>query len=540
MNAPYLHLDRIADALAVHARDLLSVDTRIRSLHARLADTPGGEPKAWKKLTKLQGKRERLELLASRAYLEWLYAGGSIELLDPDVPEPDTSHQATPPPREKPASPERGEDEPVALPDVAPPPSSVAPVAPAVDAPPPTVASTPVPRVTPSALEKEPAVALDAPGPEPVVVDDEPTPSTAAVLVSRPDAPVVEPPAPSPRATADELLAFKNTFGKRAEAAPRAARPSVLDFPLDRPLDTTDLGTLDAHIAQLHHTPWSAVAGVHRHLHILVYRLKALQERAGSESVGHTIQSIHHLNKDRSFGYIYGLRLDDEPRYTADWDAEADHALTEGLEPTKPKTNPDHTIQCFLKLDLQTKPIDEIVAHLDVVFKAGVAHDDPRLVNALLDRYNELKGHAKLKRLRNAIKKQLQRSKSKARKQEGPARDWPLWHLTRGRSVVIIGGDSRPKVRDRIKNAFGFASVEWPENDAKMQARVAERLKHGTVDLVLINRYGGHDIDKTVLAAVRDDLTRWVRMDRGYGVSEVQRAMEAQWRGFTGETSAAS
>lgn len=94
-----------------------------------------------------------------------------------------------------------------------------------------------------------------------------------------------------------------------------------------------------------------------------------------------------------------------------------------------------------------------------------------------------------------------------------------------------MGGDPRPSNRDKIRDAFGFARVEWPEHNASVLSRLADRAASGSLDVCIFIRFGGHIVDDTLLQAVRKDLSRWVRCERGYGVSEVRACMEQQWAG---------
>ena len=140
---------------------------------------------------------------------------------------------------------------------------------------------------------------------------------------------------------------------------------------------------------------------------------------------------------------------------------------------------------------------------------------------------SDLKGLGRLTPVRKALRE--------AEKQDEAAPplpdDWPFWHLTRGKRAVMVGGDPRPKSRERIQRAFAFASLEWDEVNESAAERLRKRA--GTIDLFVFNRFGRHSLDDILLDEVRADLSRWVRVEHGYGVVGLRHAMEAHWRNLT-------
>jgi len=139
-----------------------------------------------------------------------------------------------------------------------------------------------------------------------------------------------------------------------------------------------------------------------------------------------------------------------------------------------------------------------------------------------------LHGARGLSRLKAAIKRRLPTEKA-SRSVELLA-DWPLLCGTQGKVAVILGGDPREEAAQKIQQAFGFAEVSWADGSDRSFQRVGQRVASGTVDLVILTRYTKHKRVAMVLDHVRSDLKRWVRLESGYGVAELQRALDAHWK----------
>jgi hypothetical protein len=164
---------------------------------------------------------------------------------------------------------------------------------------------------------------------------------------------------------------------------------------------------------------------------------------------------------------------------------------------------------------------------------AGVPQRDPRLLRALRphrERVYELPG---LKTLKTALRTMSDGADpvedSTGGGEVAPAvpDDWPFLGITRGKRAVIVGGDRRPQAADRIKDAFRFDSVEWEVKDARRLRGLGERVRSGSIDLVILLRaFIGHGEQELVLDACRAADVRWVMVDTGYGVSQVRRAIE--------------
>lgn len=117
-----------------------------------------------------------------------------------------------------------------------------------------------------------------------------------------------------------------------------------------------------------------------------------------------------------------------------------------------------------------------------------------------------------------------------ARELEVPAR-WPWLAYTRGKRVVLIGGDSRPRCRERLKADLRCRELEWIEQrsggGSRALQRCSQRIHHGTIDLLIIlKRFVGHDITPHIVTPAKACDVRMVWVERGYGIAQIRQAAE--------------
>ncbi len=506
MNTVLVSLESLASQVEQHLDGWRQADVRARGLHALLARTPGGDPGAWADMIAATQARDAEASALGHAMGCWVAGGGSIELVDPENGLPPLreesasvearAHQASPPP----------EDEA----DGARPPMGISLLSGAEPA-----------QVT--ALEVDNAT---PPSPEPPLAT--PTPP--------------RPRPRGPRADAAQLakLARVGIGGARHEAdralAEQAARhrDALLDL-IQAPLDADAPPRLTAWVQHLNLITSLPDSVVQAMLTALTARLRALQLRQPSAEAEAVIKGLLPWVVERKRGYVIGLGRNHFPA-TGTWDGDANAALA-SLMPAPSKTAATEARAADLALTalaasapaLAGQALRAAVVH---ALDAGVEHDNPRLLKLVGGRHHELKGDGRLARVRKAARNAHVEPASPPAFKDAPPADWPFWHLTRGKHAVIVGGSPRIANRDRIREAFGFAHVEWPEHDANLLARIAERAVNGSIDVCIFTRYAGHIVDNIVLKPLRKDLARWVRAERGYGAKEVRAAMEQQWAGL--------
>ncbi len=162
---------------------------------------------------------------------------------------------------------------------------------------------------------------------------------------------------------------------------------------------------------------------------------------------------------------------------------------------------------------------------------AGVSPDDPRLTRLLVPHLEALAGDKGLKRLRKAVRAATTPTPvpdSDPPPDASLPASWPLWSLTRGKSAVMVGGEPREPARQRAADAFGFASLSWETGyDIRGVQRLAERIRGGGIDMVLLlARFISHKVTDVLVPALRESDIPWAMVDRGYGVTAIQQALE--------------
>lgn len=107
-------------------------------------------------------------------------------------------------------------------------------------------------------------------------------------------------------------------------------------------------------------------------------------------------------------------------------------------------------------------------------------------------------------------------------------RGWSLLARTRGKRLLIIGGDGRQERVPKICAAFGLLSVEWadlPKNAPRAKDSVVERIERGNFDFVVcLQRFVSHELTDAVWACDAPDVVRILA--RGYGIGQLQRGFE--------------
>ncbi len=280
--------------------------------------------------------------------------------------------------------------------------------------------------------------------------------------------------------------------------------------------------------------PLSLVAVHHRTaaLTAVVAALRAAQE-AGVREAGPLVQRARDVQRKADVAYVHGLAREHGP-LGASWADDVTATLHDlGLvtAPARPAPPSPEALLAAVTPDLGAAALRRAVrAALD----GGVAPTDKRLLAALAGRVGDLTG-TDLKAVRKAHRQRTKASPSKAPADDAhaPGPDWPFWHLTRGRRAAVVGGDPREDARQRLQEAFGFASLDWVDPAPRKLGALKARVAGGRLHVVLINRYAGHTVDNALLrGAVADDLSRWVRTE-SYGVRAVREAMEAHWRSLS-------
>lgn len=231
-------------------------------------------------------------------------------------------------------------------------------------------------------------------------------------------------------------------------------------------------------------------------------------------------------------GYVYGAGRADDAKFGS-WEKDA-RVKMERLSTFAGLTRSTPTVEQLLdriRESIQSSaPFSEIEVHLFSALDQGVHSEDVRLVKMMAPFLGELGSRARFKTLRKAIR--VADEERQIEEAQEPSTlipsDWPWLDFTKGKRGIILGGDSREESRVRIERAFQFAQLDWEGTEGKsMNAqRVRDRVLAKTVDLVILLRFIGHDIDKLVLPACRSTKTPFIFLSGGYGIKSIQQEVE--------------
>ncbi|HND28786.1 MAG TPA: hypothetical protein PLA94_02270, partial [Myxococcota bacterium] len=279
---------------------------------------------------------------------------------------------------------------------------------------------------------------------------------------------------------------------------------------------------------------------------LMASRLRRLQDERGVNTlrIEESFSRLSAFSKREQPGYVIGLSRHHRPmRGSWDEDSESywDRLAACLPEETTPEVRPNLEKVLgeleSLSAELSGAPgpeIAEAVASqlrrtLREALKGGLSSRDPRLVRVLAP-HQELLDSPDFRSLRRAIRNAAEEEEHTGEETEPELpEDWRWWARTRGRSVVIVGGDPREPNRLRIKDAFRMAELDWESAEFKRNSlqTVRDRVRAGKVDLVImLGAFVGHDADDVILPACRDRGVDWVHVDKGYGIVRIRHAIE--------------
>lgn len=279
---------------------------------------------------------------------------------------------------------------------------------------------------------------------------------------------------------------------------------------------------------------------------LMASRLRRLQDERGLNTlrIEESFSRLSAFSKREQPGYVIGLSRHHRPMRDS-WDEDSESywdrlaaCLPEESE-AETRPNLEKTLGELddLSAEVSGAPSPEIAEAVAAqlrrtlrdALKSGVSSRDPRLVRVLVP-HQDLLDSPEFRSLRRAIRNATEEEEVTLQEANpGLPDDWRWWARTRGRSVVIVGGDPREPNRLRIKEAFHMAELDWESADFKRNSlqTVRDRVRAGKVDLViLLGAFVGHDADDVILPACRDRGVDWVHVDKGYGIVRIRHAIE--------------
>ncbi len=195
----------------------------------------------------------------------------------------------------------------------------------------------------------------------------------------------------------------------------------------------------------------------------------------------------------------------------------------------RPAVNTDDEIRKLtqdVRAGMEGKAYSERLRYL---LSAGASSNDVRLARLSLPFLNDLEG-AEFAAMRRAIAQQAEND-GDASALDGAGHipeDWPWITNTRGKIACIVGGSPRPERVARLREAFGFAELQWLSGSEKRGAALdslVQKMRHGTVDMVIILRaFSTHKVSDKVFGLEVSPCAR-VLAD-SYGVQQVRLGIE--------------
>ncbi|MBN2797732.1 MAG: hypothetical protein JXX28_01175 [Deltaproteobacteria bacterium] len=383
-------------------------------------------------------------------------------------------------------------------------------------------------------LPPEPA----APAKHAVPADTAPTerraPVERAVLIAPPMRTSPPPSAPASTASLQELV----TRGMTGTGAPPPPAPHPL-FQPTRPAAPTDRASLAEAVEQFLRMvqerdlwPDHPQEVQRRSLALTVHLGRHLQDHlptSGARDLARAIDSAFPTLTEWSAthrpGSVWGLALDHRPTQGS-WLAEA-QASWDALFSQPERRAPTEPLIANLRRDLPALKPADLRSRLLHALQGGVSPQDTQLLNLLADHYDHLKAEPKLKPLRKHLQRHL---KTQHRAASAPAAPQlsALAEHTRGKRVLMVGGDRRQDAQERLQSAFAFDHLHWDSgwDTARIDA-AAERLKGGTVDLLLIIQgFVKHLATNKLVATAKASGVPFASVEHGYGVRQVEQALQ--------------
>lgn len=263
-------------------------------------------------------------------------------------------------------------------------------------------------------------------------------------------------------------------------------------------------------------------------------RLRYLQERGmDDEHVRALMADITSYAERERCGFVHGPKRVSAPR-TASWESDARGYLNRLYDRTLAEddgeTNVGRVIAAIETAIRDAAPFEELRPLLTSALRLGVGAANTRLVNLTAPFLGLMESVPELKALRSAIRT-AERDARADPEPEAPALppDWPWLAFTRGKRVVMIGGDPREPNRERIERAFGFDELSWMKTEFSPRSIQAarERVASGGTDFVIIlRRFVGHDTDDQIIPACAQAGTPWISVPSGYGIERIRQEIE--------------
>lgn len=356
----------------------------------------------------------------------------------------------------------------------------------------------------------------------------------ATVPTTSPEAPAKARPANA--ALLETLLKAGLQKGTHAAQAPVVSGTDDVRRAVAAAVDLPGRPGVDALLATL--PSWISFAATDQVLLVEIGAAKLRAAQAAGLDIDEDFKRLARFFKQTMPGKAHGLALAHAPR-KGTWAADAKE-LAARLAPAPSPLNAERELAALKRefvsyLDAANLGDEEAAdakkrtwaARLHALFNLSVRRDDPRLVTLFRDHSFVLDDKAFAK-LRRAIRDADDADEPEVDR-NALAADWPLFHHTRGKRALMIGGDPREPHRTRVHTAFQFADLDWlPTEFSRNPTQQAKaRIEAGAVDLVLpLHRWCPHKVDETLQPACKAKGVPYVSVQNSYGVTGLRLAFE--------------
>jgi hypothetical protein len=340
---------------------------------------------------------------------------------------------------------------------------------------------------------------------------------------------------PDQAASLRSLDAIRSRLGRTPQSLPTLPAMSGEAGTLDAVTQPAELGVWAELPRPFNHALTSWVAARARSVQDALDGLPELVP-AVQQRVDGLFPRLSQHSRDSRPGVVHGLARSHAPKSgtwvgdAEEWQARIDRLLGRDRDPAldvTPTMNFDDDLRELTDAVRGGLHGAALAARVSGLLQAGLNPDEVRLVNLVAPHLDALQAEG-FAPLRRAVRDQTAVAPEGDVESEAIDPDWPWFDLVRGRSAVIVGGDTRPEQAECIRDAFGFADVEWlpdPSTGMRRAQALTQRMRHGTIDFVIALRaFSSHKLTDLIFG-VKDARCHRILAD-GYGVQQIRLGLE--------------
>lgn len=268
------------------------------------------------------------------------------------------------------------------------------------------------------------------------------------------------------------------------------------------------------------------------------------------------IQRLTKYRSTHALAFVHGLAQAHNPSYGHTWIEQAQHyerQLRQDAEPRfwtsspTPKLSGTAKVMAKIKaradynLDDKLRALFELERHGELteqILLAAVAemqshkiklHNETRAINLCKPYLKELHASKAPKNFLRAITFALKRDQDSAERDspdQNLSERWPWFEHTSNMNAVLIGGNRKPHRIKPIQDAFNFETLEWFDSNPREAQKLVERVKTGSVDMVIILRnFCPHRVSDP-LFKLRKSLNYKLAQADTYGIESIRMGIE--------------